>query len=253
MLRLLRDGVLLGLSLSVMGCGLTNLKDPTAIQLGISTLPGGDGQLLGSCLGAEPGAFQNTLYSYVGQKSCKGCHGSGQYPPFASADLNTAFSAMSGIVDLNSPASSRIVAKSKDSHCGADCSTDGTAMTAQIAAWKSLRDTTGCAGANPISIAPMPQVPVGPTRCKAVQLFQKNVRNILANRCFSCHASNVDDFRMPTNDDGALCTAALRKVSPATPGSSRLIREPMGNDHPETGLREAEVNPAWIDWISAEQ
>lgn len=230
------------------------MKDPEAIQLGISGLPiaGGAGAV-SSCSGVEPGAFQSTLYAYVTKKSCASCHGTSQYPPFASPDVTTAFSVIGGVVDLANPGGSRIVAKTRDGHCGADCNTDGSAMSAQVTAWKALRDSSGCSGSGPVAEIPTPMVTVGPTQCKAVAQFQKDVRPVLANRCFGCHASNVSDFRMPTTDDGALCTSVLRHVSTATPANSQLIRKPMSGDHPKTGLTNAEVNPAWTDWIAAEK
>jgi hypothetical protein len=80
--------------------------------------------------------FRTSVYAKVRQ-DCASCHASGSYPRFASETITEAHEVAKAKTDFASPASSLLVLRTKDGHCGTACSTDGAAMTILIQGWKS--------------------------------------------------------------------------------------------------------------------
>jgi len=97
--------------------------------------------------GGGAAAYQNTVYALV-RNNCASCH-SGSLRPFASPDLQSAFTEAQLYVNLGDIPSSDFMRKIKDAHCGAYCSDAGggpAAMAKALDAWKAAGGGGGCAG-----------------------------------------------------------------------------------------------------------
>jgi hypothetical protein len=86
------------------------------------------------------------------RKNCAGCHGSGVSPYIASPTVATAYPLVLSRVNFAAPASSTIVLRTRDGHCGGSCSTNGAEMIAAITAWTNA-SVTNAGSAQNISIA----------------------------------------------------------------------------------------------------
>ncbi len=122
----------LTLSFVVSACGLKNGKDATDRK---------DGSVTGGgSLALRREAFRTTLYPIV-KRDCTECHVASQAPTFAASDVGVAFNAVMPTVNWESLSSSKLVARSTDSHCGRpSCATDGSLFLSAVKAmddqWK---------------------------------------------------------------------------------------------------------------------
>lgn len=84
--------------------------------------------------------FRATVYPYVLQH-CADCHGRAQQPLFATGNTNESYRAAVPLVNFLEIRESRIVRKSRDGHCGGECSTDGEEMMDLVSKWKQAFDS----------------------------------------------------------------------------------------------------------------
>ena len=88
---------------------------------------------------SDPTAFSTTVYPLVRQY-CSRCHQASsqtpQQPYFASSDLNTAYAAVQTKINLDDPASSRLVVRLRDEfhNCWSDCASNAATMLAAVQA-----------------------------------------------------------------------------------------------------------------------
>lgn len=86
-------------------------------------------------------AFARSVHAYT-RKNCSGCHGASQAPLFAVAEIEKAYAASKPFADFDKVSQSTFVKRAMNGHCGANCKTDGAAMTAAIEEWKKAEQAT---------------------------------------------------------------------------------------------------------------
>ncbi len=88
----------------------------------------------------DPGLFQSTVYPLLSQY-CSGCHSESASPAispyFASSDINVAYAAARGRINLDTPADSRFVVRLRNEfhNCWDDCAANADEMEAAIQAF----------------------------------------------------------------------------------------------------------------------
>jgi hypothetical protein len=159
---------------------------------------------------------------------CGGCHVAGdQTPMFARQDdINLAYEAANTIVDLASPADSRMVAKVAGGHnCWqASDSVCADLLTTWIGNW------AGASGTTPAQIqleAPVLRDP-GDSRSFPLDsgLFASTVHPLLTTYCAGCHESGASTPQSPYFANADLETAypaAQSKIDLDDPAASRLV------------------------------
>src|SRR5262249_20420386 len=141
-----------------------------------------------------------TVYS-ITHRDCRSCHGVSQVPLFAGDDPGQAYQASAALVDFHDIGRSPLVQRVEDGHCGTNCQTDGSAMSAAIRAWgkaeadfQSCQETAGPSPSPAPSVAPSPTPEPGSSPEPSprpspggVPSFKRDVQPVLARKCDSCH------------------------------------------------------------------
>jgi hypothetical protein len=170
----------------------------------------------------------NVWDKLIADNRCGACHSTGgQTPQFVRADdINLAYAAANTVVNLGSPADSRMVAKvggghncwlSSDSAC-ADI------LTAYIAAWAG----GAAGGGKTIELKPPVLKDPGTSRNFPDDsgLFANTVYPLLTAHCAGCHVESAANAQSPffaSADVDAAYAAARTKIDLETPASSRLV------------------------------
>lgn len=182
--------------------------------------------------------FSNTLHPLL-KTNCGSCHGANTQPLHAAADVTTAFNSImnSGLADLTSPASSRLVTKINSGHQGFSPSL-ASAIENQITSWAQQLATAN-GGTLPA---------VGTKPPALTNTFQSISNLILIPKCVSCHGPNKakEGIRYDSYD------LTLRTVSKGNASKSKLYRSVSGGSMPENAdSLTAEELAAISGWINA--
>lgn len=176
---------------------------------------------------------------------CGSCHGTGgQVPSFVrNDDINLAYEAANGVVDLGNPAGSLMVTKVGGGHncwLAAD-----SACADQLTVW--IRNWAGqtLGGANNVQLQPPVLRDVGASKSfpSSSALFGSTVYPLLTQYCSRCHSSGATTPQSPffAEGDVDVAYAAVRaKINLDTPADSRLV----------VRLRE-EFHNCWTDCATA--
>lgn len=179
---------------------------------------------------ADVRAFQANLWGNLVEK-CGGCHNAtGQSPSFARLDdVNLAYSQVITVVDLSSPADSRLVTKVASGHNCWEVSAKacGEIMTAYITKWAGQGgDSTG----RQIQLVPPPVVSASDSRSfpDSSALFASTVHPLLVAHCSGCHVDSAPVPQAPyfaVSDANAAYEAVKisHKLDLDTPANSRLV------------------------------
>ncbi len=179
---------------------------------------------------ADVQSFKIELWDHVrANNRCGACHGTGgQAPTFARTDdVNLAYEEANTIVDLASPADSRMVSKVAGGH---NCweSSDavcGEILTTWITNWAG--DAAG--GGNLIDLEPPAEKEPGASRSfpnDGGALFGQTVHPLLTQYCSGCHtpaAANSQSPFLAEADVSAAYEAAKSKINLDDPAASRLV------------------------------
>ena len=159
---------------------------------------------------------------------CGSCHGTGgQVPSFVrNDDINLAYEAANGVVDLGNPGASMMVTKVGGGHncwLAAD-----SACADQLTVW--IRNWAGqtLGGANNVQLQPPPLRDVGASKSfpASSALFGSTVYPVLTQYCSRCHSSGATTPQSPffAEGDVDVAYAAVRaKINLDTPADSRLV------------------------------
>ena len=159
---------------------------------------------------------------------CGQCHGTGgQVPSFVrNDDINLAYEAANGVVDLGNPAGSMMVTKVGGGHncwLAAD-----SACADQLTVW--IRNWAGqtLGGTRGAPLQPPPLRDVGASKSFPTDsaLFGSTVYPLLAQYCSRCHSSGAITPQSPffAEADVDVAYAAVRaKINLDTPAQSRLV------------------------------
>jgi len=159
---------------------------------------------------------------------CGSCHGTGgQVPGFVrNDDINLAYEAANGVVDLGNPGASMMVTKVGGGHncwLAAD-----SACADQLTVW--IRNWAGqtLGGANNVQLQPPPLRDVGASKSfpASSALFGSTVYPVLTQYCSRCHSSGATTPQSPffAEGDVDVAYAAVRaKINLDTPADSRLV------------------------------
>ncbi len=208
-------------------------------KVATETVPGATPQVqssgVSSYAGSAPAteavrAFQVNLWGNLVEK-CGSCHkAGGQSPSFARMDdINLAYSQAIAVVDLNSPADSRLVTKVASGHnCWeVNAKACGEIMTAYITQWVGQ---SGDSAGRMIQLMPPPVVAAGDSKSfpDSSALFASTVHPLLVNFCANCHIGSAPVPQAPyfAAADVATAYAAVKtshKLDLDTPANSRLV------------------------------
>jgi hypothetical protein len=176
---------------------------------------------------------------------CGSCHGTGgQVPGFVrNDDINLAYEAANGVVDLGNPGGSMMVTKVGGGHncwLAAD-----SACADQLTVW--IRNWAGqtLGGTRGVNLQPPPLRDVGASKSfpSSSALFGSTVYPLLTQYCSRCHSSGAATPQSPFFAEGDVDVAysAVRaKINLDTPADSRLV----------VRLRE-EFHNCWTDCATA--
>jgi hypothetical protein len=189
---------------------------------------------------ADVEAFEVNLWQNINMSSrCGGCHhAGGQSPMFArSDDVNLAYSAALGVVNLTAPSLSTMVVKVGGGHnCWLSSpSACADILTTWIQNWAggsggSTAGTTKVQLTAPVdqAVGPTKQFPADPT------LFSTTVYPLLSAFCSRCHSPNATVPQSPyfasSNVDEAYI-AAQPKINLNTPNLSRFYERLANESH----------------------
>jgi hypothetical protein len=159
---------------------------------------------------------------------CGQCHGTGgQVPSFVrSDDINLAYEAANGVVDLGSPADSMMVTKVGGGHncwLAAD-SACGDQLTVWIRNWAG--QTLGGTRGAPLQAPPIKEVGDSKSFPEDSALFGSTVYPLLEQYCSRCHSSGSATPQSPffAESDVDVAYAAVRaKINLDSPEQSRLV------------------------------
>jgi mono/diheme cytochrome c family protein len=159
---------------------------------------------------------------------CGQCHGTGgQVPSFVrSDDINLAYEAANGVVDLSNPSASMMVTKVGGGH---NCwLAAASACADQLTVW--IRNWAGqtLGGTRNIPLQPPPLRDVGASKSfpTSSALFGSTVYPLLTQYCSRCHSSGAATPQSPffAEGDVDVAYAAVRaKINLDTPAESRLV------------------------------
>lgn len=224
-----RSLLLLAVLIGLSGCD----------KVSTETVPGATPQVqstgVSSYAGAAPGtadvrAFQSNLWGNLVDK-CGSCHNAtGQSPSFARIDdVNLAYSQAITVVNLSSPADSRLVTKVATGHNCWEVSAKacGEIMTAYITKWAGQG---GDSAGRQIQLLPPPVVSAADSRSfpdNSAQ-FAATVHPLLVKHCSGCHVSSAAVPQAPyfAAADAATAYEAVKtshKLDLDTPANSRLV------------------------------
>lgn len=175
--------------------------------------------------------FKLNLWDHLAETNrCGACHGQDgpASPAFArNDDINAAYAAVNPLVDLTSPADSRLVAKVAGGHncwLAAD-SACGALLTTYIEAWANAAG--GGAGRQITLQAP---VDIAPGQSKSFpadsSIFGSTVHPLLVAHCSGCHIESSPTPQAPffaAADVTAAYDAVKAKIDLDTPANSRLV------------------------------
>ncbi len=159
---------------------------------------------------------------------CGSCHGSGgQVPRFVrNDDINLAYEAANGVVDLGNPGASMMVTKVGGGHncwLAAD-----SACADQLTVW--IRNWAGSTlgGSRGVNLQPPPLHDVGASKSFPASsgAFAVTVYPLLSQYCSRCHSSGATTPQSPffAEADIDVAYAAVRaKINLDTPADSRLV------------------------------
>ncbi len=178
---------------------------------------------------ADVQAFKLNVWDNLkASNRCGQCHtAGGQAPEFVRQDdINLAYAAANGIVNLSSPRDSRMVAKVAGGHNCWLASTDACAdiLTTWISNWAGA---AGAAAAG-VELEPPPLRDPGASKSfpDAPALFSSTVHPLLVEYCARCHTSSAANSQSPffASSDVAEAYAAARvKINLDQPEASRLV------------------------------
>jgi hypothetical protein len=158
---------------------------------------------------------------------CVDCHNSetnNQSPLFADfANVNTAYAAANTIVDLNDPASSRLVTKVGEGHnCWLNSDTACVdILTRYIENWAGGSSST----ANKITLKPIenPHTPGETKSFPADSSSFSGLHKLLTDYCQTCHIEGKQTPFIASNDIDTAYDAAKSRINLEVPSSSRLV------------------------------
>ncbi len=183
--------------------------------------------------------FQDNLWKNIKSSDrCGGCHrNDGNSPAFADPDdVNFAYSEVAGVVDLNSPADSRMVTKvGGGHHCWEIvpqvCS---DALTAMITKWantdESIVTKRGVDLEDPILKVPgATKTYPNTAQDNGINSFENTVYPLLTENCSNCHyeeggVQQQAPFFANLVDVDAAYAAAKAKMNVDTPENSRFVQ-----------------------------
>ncbi len=184
---------------------------------------------------ADVAAFMSALWNNVRAGTpadCGQCHDDTQSPRFArDDDVNLAYQAAEGLVNLSDPDSSTMVAKVAGGH---NCWLGSDAPSVQACAtivqtWiENWANPGGNAGARQIDLEPPTIKDVGSSRSFPADpaIFATTVYPILEDYCAGCHSSAASARQQPFFADPDIATAydAVKpKIDLDDPDNSRLV------------------------------
>lgn len=230
---LLRATATLGLLALLAGCGGGAKTTENPVTSG-GTPPAYSGPAPAT---ADVQSFKINLWDNLkATNRCGQCHGTGgQAPPFVRQDdINLAYSAANGIVDLSSPRDSRLVAKVAGGHNCWLASADACAdiLTTWISNWAGA--TAG--GAATVELKPPPLRDPGASKNFPVDsgLFGTTVHPLVTQYCARCHAPAAASAQSPyfaSPDVNEAYAAARVKINLDQPEQSRLVERLRGEFH----------------------
>jgi len=160
---------------------------------------------------------------------CGGCHVvGGQTPMFVRQDdVNAAYAAANTVVNVNSPADSRLVTKVGEGHncwlqSNAACA---AVMTAYIEAWAG---GSLAGGGKQIELTAPPIKDVGSSKSFPVapDMFASTIHPLLTAHCVGCHTESSATPQSPffaNSDQASAYEAAKSKINLDNPAASRLV------------------------------
>lgn len=170
----------------------------------------------------------NVWDNLVSDSRCGSCHGrGGQAPTFVRRDdINLAYEAANGVVNLSDPANSRMVTKVGGGH---NCWLASNAACAdQLTAW--IRNWAGATlgGTREVVLQPPPLRDVGAAKSFPASPagFASTVHPILEQHCSRCHVSSAQTAQSPffAEADVDLAYAAARpRINLDAPQLSRFV------------------------------
>ena len=181
---------------------------------------------------ADVQSFKLNVWDNVQMSSrCGGCHNDqvGQLPMFARHDdVNLAYEAANGVVDLSQPSNSRLVSKVSGGHnCWlSDAAACGDIMTTWISNWVGA-----ASGAGREIVLEAPQI-IDPGSSRSVSnITEADFANLLYNPilttyCDGCHTSSAPTAQSPFFAEGDVATAldsAKSKIDLDDPAASRFV------------------------------
>lgn len=159
---------------------------------------------------------------------CGGCHGTdGQTPAFVRQDdVNLAYAAANTVVNLLSPADSRLVTKVAGGHnCWlASDSACGEVLTAYIEAWAG--DSVSSTRQIALTAPPLRDPGASKSFPGDSTLFATTVHPLLTTHCAGCHTDSSPTAQSPyfaVSDAAAAYEAVKTKINLDDPASSRLV------------------------------
>jgi hypothetical protein len=178
---------------------------------------------------ADVQSFKINLWDNVRSTNrCGSCHGTGgQTPAFArSDDVNLAYAAANGVVDLQSPGDSRMVTKVAGGHnCWLD---DDDACSEILESWITAWAGEAVAGGREIQLDPPPIRDPGASKSFPADssAFANTVYPLLTTYCSGCHDSSSSTPQTPyfaSADVDAAYEAVKSKIDLDSPADSRLV------------------------------
>lgn len=218
--------LIMAVTMAACGGGAATVENP------LSNGPGGQAN---NYTGPAPAsqdvqAFKTYLWDNVSSSNrCGSCHVAGkQAPEFARADdINLAYEAANGVVNLGDPANSRLVTKVGGGH---NCWLDSDQACAdQMTAWiRNWANATGIGSTRQIQLVAPPDRDVGSSKSfpSSPSDFSSTVYPLLTQYCARCHADSAATPQSPffASSDVDVAYAAVRpKINLDTPASSRLV------------------------------
>ncbi len=189
---------------------------------------------------------------------CGTCHGAGgQVPRFVrNDDINLAYEAANGVVDLGNPGASTMVTKvGGGHHCWLAAA---SACADQLTVW--IRNWAGATlgGTRGVQLQPPPLHDVGASKSFPADSgpFAATVHPLLTRYCSRCHSSNAPTPQSPffAESDADVAYATVRaKISLDTPADSRVVlrlREEFHNCWTDCGSSAEIMQAAVQDFAS---
>jgi hypothetical protein len=229
--KIFRWAVAVSAAAVLAGCssgGAPTVENPVTQQPNVPTYTGP------AAANADVQAFRINLWENIkGNNRCGSCHGAGgQTPTFArNDDVNLAYQAANGIVNLTQPDQSRMVTKVASGHnCWlASASACGDTLTVWIRNWAGANATGGTQiqlqAPTIKEVGGSKSFPASSASFGASALYAL-VRNPASANCVRCHSSSAATQQQPFFADAdvdAAYAAIKSKVNLDNPSQSRLV------------------------------